>query len=293
MFRPLNSYFRTFVINKRRFHTNNCLYDVYESPRSGYPLIYDEPPITKDKNFLERLKIKYNIFKDNCKLFGEELWDKYYGVRTVSPYEENVMFKFDGSEKSLKQWIVNYDAVYNEGFSTAKLELSPYGTGIFHGVLNTTVPKDGRIVCAGYCNITTIPRYRSFGRKYHYDWTAFNQLVLRVRGDGRCYMINLLHKGHVDITWNHMYNYFMYTRGGPYWQVVTIPFSKFLFSAKGIIQDNQFAMPEGTITNVGITVADKKPGPFRLEIDYIAVRNDECNFEKCAYELLDVSKPAE
>nr|XP_012150092.1 PREDICTED: probable complex I intermediate-associated protein 30, mitochondrial isoform X2 [Megachile rotundata] len=189
MLRPLNSYFRTFIINKRRFHTNNCLYEVYERPRSGYPLVYDEPPITKDKSFREKLKIGYNIFKNDCNLFAQEVRAKFgYGVTAVSPFEENVIFKFDGTEKSLKEWIVNYDSVYNEGFSTAKLELSPSGTGIFHGILNTTVPKDGRLTRSGYCNITTIPKYKSFGRKYYYDWSSFNRLILRVRGDGRCYM---------------------------------------------------------------------------------------------------------
>lgn len=157
-------------------------------------------------------------------------------------------------------------------------------------MLSTTVPKDGRIKKAGYCNITTIPKYKSFGRKYYYDCFNYNQLVLRVRGDGRCYMINLLQTGYFDLTWNDMYNYVMYTRGGPYWQVVKIPFAKFLFSNKGVVQDRQIPMPKEGITNFGITLADKKPGPFRLEIDYIALCHDPFNTESCAYEMYDASK---
>lgn len=289
MLRTLNPYFRAFIINKRKFHTNNCLF-IYEKKKSGYPIIYDEPPITKDKSFIEKLKIAIDLFKEDFKIFVEEVRKSFRLPMDIKDFEE-IILKFDGTERSLKQWIVNYDSVYNEGFSTAKLELSSFGTGIFHGIINTTVPKDGRIRRAGYCNITTIPKFKPFLKtSVYYDWSCFNQLVLRVRGDGRCYIINILQKGYFDLTWNNMYSYVMYTRGGPYWQVMKIPFAKFVFLDKGVVQDHQYEMPLTSISNLGITLADKKPGPFRLEIDYIAVSYDPYNIESCAYELYDVTK---
>ena len=294
MFRQLNPFFRTFVINKRRFHTNNCLFDFYEKPRGGYPLIYDEPPVTQNLSFLEKLKLGYHEFKKECKLFGKEVRDKLHLHPTlVIPNEEEIVLKFDGTVESLKKWVVTCDSDYKEGFSTAKLELSPFGTGVFHGTLNTTVPKDGKTKRAGFCNITTIPKRKSFKRKDYYNWHRYSHLTLRVRGDGRCYMVNLLQKGYFDITWFHTYSYLMYTRGGPYWQDIKIPFSKFVFQEKGTIQDRQYEMPDSFITNIGITLADKKPGPFRLEIDHIGVYWNPLNFESCAYELNDMSKPTE
>ncbi|OAD56813.1 putative complex I intermediate-associated protein 30, mitochondrial, partial [Eufriesea mexicana] len=196
----------------------------------------------------------------------------------------NIIWKFRETEKPLDQWIVNCDGDYHHGYSTAKLELSTYGTGIFHGVLDTRIPKDGVTTNSGYCNITTVPKLKSFKRLDFYNWYQYNELILRIRGDGRCYMLNILPEPLIDITRYLGFHYFVYTRGGPYWQIVRIPFSKFLASLKGEIYENQFRMMAGSVKNFGITVADKKSGPFRLEIDYIAVSNNTNLFETFAYE---------
>ncbi|XP_050589579.1 complex I intermediate-associated protein 30, mitochondrial [Bombus affinis] len=285
IFRILKLRCRNTLIIKRTF---------FEPFRSQYPVVYDKP-IDKHKKLTSSQKLRkvYDLFKSNCKLFIQEIWDNY----SIYPCnfavnEINTIWKFDGTQKSLDQWIVNSDKDYHHGYSAAKLELSSYGTGIFHGILDTRVPKDGRTTNAGYCNITSAPRFRSFVRRYYYDWQHHNEVVLRVRGDGRCYMLNILQKGNMDITQYDCYHYVMYTRGGPYWQIIRVPFSKFVFSSKGQINENQYAMCPNYTTNFGITIADKKPGPFRLEIDYIGVCFNTKNFEDFAYETYKVKDVA-
>jgi hypothetical protein len=59
---------------------------------------------------------------------------------------------------------------------------------------------------------------KSFQREKYLDWCMYNHLVLRVRGDGRSYLLNISTAGYFDITWNDVYHYVLYTRGGPYWQ---------------------------------------------------------------------------
>lgn len=169
-------------------------------------------------------------------------------------------------------------------FHFSRLELSTYGTGIFHGVLDTRVPKDGITTDSGYCNITTVPKLKSFRREDIYDWANYNELVLRIRGDGRCYMLNILQQQMSGVTQYLGFHYFMYTRGGPYWQIVRIPFAKFLAGMRAEIYENQFPMIPQYIKDFGITIADKKSGPFRLEIDYIGICNNSNLFETFAYE---------
>nr|XP_053657429.1 complex I intermediate-associated protein 30, mitochondrial-like isoform X2 [Cherax quadricarinatus] len=126
------------------------------------------------------------------------------------------------SEESLEQWVVTSDKDHNEGFSSASLTLSPTGHGLFSGRINTQVPKDGRVKRAGYCNIRTIRPRKSFKRETYLDWSLYTHLELRVRGDGRSYIINISTAGYFDIMWNDIYTYALYTRGGPHWQVTRV-----------------------------------------------------------------------
>lgn len=166
--------------------------------------------------------------------------------------------------------------------------MSPSGTGIFSGILSTRLPKDGKIKNTGYCNITTTPKQISFKRNVYHDWTNYTHLILRIRGDGRCYGLNISTSGMFDLTWNDMYQYIVHTRGGPYWQYVKIPFSKFVFTSKGKVQDKQVAIFLNEVRNFGFTLADDVPGHFRLEIDYIGLEHDEYQLEEFAYESYDV-----
>lgn len=116
--------------------------------------------------------------------------------------------------------------------------------------------------------LNTNPLSQSFfNRIKHYDWSSFNTLHLRVRGDGRPWMINIGTETYFSHQKNDIYCYFMYTRGGPYWQevkvsstnlritnmhqpsplnrylpVLQIPFSKFFLTSCGRVQDSQHSL---------------------------------------------------
>ena len=59
---------------------------------------------------------------------------------------------------------------------------------------------------------------KSFNRQIPYDWSHYNTLMLRLRGDGRPYMVVLQMDREYDLMWFDQYHYPLWTRGGPYWQ---------------------------------------------------------------------------
>jgi hypothetical protein len=59
------------------------------------------------------------------------------------------------SQKDLENWVVTCDSDNGEGFSSCQLTLSPQSCGLFNGVLDLRVPKDGKMKRAGYCSIRT------------------------------------------------------------------------------------------------------------------------------------------
>ncbi|KAK4884021.1 hypothetical protein RN001_000292 [Aquatica leii] len=229
--------------------------------------------------------------KQEIALWSEEMKESFESDPCLEfrQGETDVAWRFE-SEKSLEKWVVTSDSDHNEGFSKCSLTLSKHGKGLFSGVLNTELPKDGRIKRAGYCNMKSMRARKSFKRDTHLDWTPYNILVLKVKGDGRSYMLNISTKGFFDITWNDTFNYVLYTRGGPYWQVSKIPFSKFIFSSKGRVQDKQFAIPLNRIASFGISAGDKINGPFSLEIDYIGLEFNPNHVEEFAYEMYETDR---
>lgn len=226
--------------------------------------------------------------REEFALFNQEWKEKLASDPLVvfRPGETDVVFNFE-SEKDLDRWVVTTDKDHNEGFTEAKLELSSAGFGCFHGTLESRVPKDGRIKRSGYANIRSVRLRKSFKRDAFYDWEQYNTLVMRVRGDGRSYLINLASEGYFDILWNDIYHYVLFTRGGPHWQYVRIPFSKFFLASKGRVQDSQGPVPLNRISSLGFSVGARggHEGQFRLEFDYIGVEYDPSHREEFAYEM--------
>ncbi|GFT68755.1 complex I intermediate-associated protein 30, mitochondrial [Nephila pilipes] len=189
----------------------------------------------------------------------------------------------------LQKWRIGSDKIHNEGNSEFSFEVNDRGKGVFHGFIDTNPPKDGKNRFAGYCGIKSVKKKKSFLRDDWFDWTAFTHLEMRIRGDGRNYMVNLGLGMYYDVNWFDTFTYVLHTRGGPYWEVIRIPFSKFFLTNKGRIHDRPQPVPLDKVNSVGITSATVS-GPFHLEIDYIGCHRDESHKEKTAYELYTIPK---
>ncbi|XP_013192102.1 complex I intermediate-associated protein 30, mitochondrial isoform X2 [Amyelois transitella] len=224
----------------------------------------------KEVSTLEHIKLGYKEIKQEFQLLKQEIREFIVTdpLLVARPGETDLIWCFNKPEV-LEKFVTTSDSDHNEGYSSCKLEMSSAGRARFHGNLDLRVPKDGRIKKAGYCAMRSARIRKSFKRESTYDWNLYNTLVLKIRGDGRSYLLNISCEGYYDITWNDIYHYVLYTRGGPYWQLTKIPFSKFVLGSKGRLQDKQSRMRLDRITHFGIACGDKIPGKFDLEIEYV------------------------
>ncbi|KAF4105938.1 complex I intermediate-associated protein 30, mitochondrial [Onychostoma macrolepis] len=198
--------------------------------------------------------------------------------------QTRVQWEFRGPE-SLNQWVVSSDQEIG-GRSEAYIKLGKNNTScLLYGTLCSTPPRDGETRYSGYCTLRSKQSLASFDRKKHFDWSSFNTLHMRIRGDGRPWMVNVSTETFFSHQKDDIYSYFLYTRGGPYWQDVKIPFSKFFLSSRGRIQDSQHVVWLDKVKSIGFTLGDKADGPFQLEIDFIGLCNDLAHSEEFAYEL--------
>lgn len=104
-------------------------------------------------------------------------------------------------------------------------------------------------------------------------------------------MVNIYTDPYFSHQKDDLYSYFMFTRGGPYWEEIKIPFSKFFISSRGRVQDNQHPVWLDKIRTLGFTIGDKVDGPFQLEIDFIGLLKDRAHREEFAYETYDKNTP--
>ncbi|RZF40364.1 hypothetical protein LSTR_LSTR008794 [Laodelphax striatellus] len=238
-----------------------------------------------DLNTVQHIWRGMNMLKDEVRMWKDEVSE---AVKTdplfLFPGNVDKVFKFN-EPNALHSWIATADQDNKDGYSSCEFFIDENQKGVFQGFLTQTVPKDGERTRAGYCNLKSVKKRKSFKRESKFEWGMYTHLVLRVRGDGRSYMINLHTPGYYDVFWNDLYQFVLYTRGGPYWQVSKIPFSKFFLSSKGKIQDFQYGPSLDDITNISFTMVDKIEGPFKLEIDYIGVELDPNHSETSAYEM--------
>jgi len=247
-----------------------------------------------NKNPKKAFKDAFKTVSDEIRLFAKEMKEADFvsGGLDALPSMGGRRKEWDfQTEADMAEWILTKDSDWGEGYSAAEFSLSPLGHAVWRGDLSTRVPADGRTQAAGYVNIASKKRRLSFAReKLMEDWGYFSHLTMNIRGDGRRYMLNIQVKRDFDILWNDRWHYPIYTRGGPYWQYVKIPWSKFYLGSRGVLQDKQFKIPlECGVVGISLTLMDQISGPFQLELKDVSLMVDHGNDgEEFAYEMYKI-----
>jgi NADH dehydrogenase [ubiquinone] 1 alpha subcomplex assembly factor 1 len=165
----------------------------------------------------------------------------------------SLLFGFD-TERDTQHWISVNDSVMG-GRSDGAFRIQEAGVLEFYG--NLSLENRG-----GFASIRS--------RKANLDVADVDSLTLRVRGDGRTYYLS------VYVPTNRMaysYRAKFDTEAGR-WQEIRLPLKAFQATWFGRKQPNAPEINGADIRSLGFTLADKKAGPFKLDVDWIGAASN-------------------
>lgn len=158
----------------------------------------------------------------------------------------------DFSKDDMLDWRVVDDGVMG-GLSKGKLSIPKDGTAKFEGTLS--LENNG-----GFSSIRT-------AKMGPLDLSKHSGLAIRVKGDGRTYQLRLESDARYRGSWAVSFKADFQTKDGE-WTVVEVPFSAFEGGWRGRDLPDATLNP-AKIERMGVILADKNPGSFALEIDWI------------------------
>ena len=159
------------------------------------------------------------------------------------------LFDF-GKTDSANEWQIVNDGVMG-GISQSQIKITPEKTIEFFGRLS--LENNG-----GFAS------FRS--KSKNLNLKKGDTLALRARGDGREYSLNLYTQKRLMA-----FSYrAMFTTNKDEWIEVRIPIDRFVATSYGQVVNDATLDPK-EIDGLGILLGDKKPGNFKLEIEWIKV----------------------
>lgn len=186
-----------------------------------------------------------------------------------SPWQREMRMATLKSPEDLKGWLVGCDKDIG-GFSEAHLEVTKNGTGRFYGQLSLDLPNNEDVEKSGYAGIRTKTKPGSIFGTPVWDTCLFDYLALKVKGDERKYFVNIQTDGFLP---TDLYQHRLFLKTPGEWETVLIPFKDFILTNQGFIQEDQIEMFREKVKNVGVSIIDRKSGPFELEIESISAVN--------------------
>jgi monofunctional biosynthetic peptidoglycan transglycosylase len=171
-------------------------------------------------------------------------------LQAVAEQTLRPLFDFAGPEAA-QQWQVVNDGVMG-GVSDGRFRITHKNTLEFYGTLS--LENNG-----GFTSVRTKPA--------DLDIKAGDELVIRVKGDGREYVLNLYTKSRRMA--------FSYRATLPTvkneWTEVAVPLEEFIPTSFGRRVQGMGPVEPSEITSIGFMLSDKKAGPFEMQIEWVKV----------------------
>ena len=160
------------------------------------------------------------------------------------------LFEFSSPEAAQKWQAVN-DGVMG-GVSDGRFQVTEEGTLEFSGTLS--LENNG-----GFASVRSKP--------VELDIKAGDAIVVRVKGDGREYVLNLYTKSRQMA---FSYRAPLPTKQNE-WTEVAVPLKDFIPTAFGRRVQGMGPVEPSQINGLGLMLADKKPGTFQMQVEWVKV----------------------
>ena len=164
-----------------------------------------------------------------------------------------VLFDFTGVDAA-KEWQAVNDGVMG-GVSEGKFKITDKKTIEFFGTLS--LANNG-----GFASV------RTKGKKLGLE--KGDTLVVKVRGDGREYELNL-YVPTIQIAYSYRT---VFQTEKDEWVEIKLPLDKFYATSFGQVVKNAGQVNPATVNGIGFVLSDKKAGPFKMEIEWVKVERD-------------------
>jgi monofunctional biosynthetic peptidoglycan transglycosylase len=165
-----------------------------------------------------------------------------------STERKQMIFAFDNPQDR-EPWSAVNDNVMG-GVSDGRVRITDRGTLEFFGSIS--LENNG-----GFASIRS--------RRDDMDLSSFDGLLIRVRGDGKRYDLNL--RTNVRIMAGSYRAKFDTNKN--VWQEIYVPFSEFVPTSFGRVRNDLPALDPSKIRSFGFLISDKQAGPFSLEVEWI------------------------
>ena len=161
-----------------------------------------------------------------------------------------VLFDFTGVDAA-KEWQAVNDGVMG-GVSEGKFKITDKKTMEFFGMLS--LANNG-----GFASV------RTKGKKLGLE--KGDTLVVKVRGDGREYELNL-YVPTIQIAYSYRT---VFQTEKDEWVEIKLPLDTFYATSFGQVVKNAGQVNPATVNGIGFVLSDKKAGPFKMEIEWVKV----------------------
>jgi len=158
---------------------------------------------------------------------------------------------FDFREASTSDWIIVNDGVMG-GLSRSEFVDSGEGHASFRGLVS--LENNGGFASVRARIPTRLP-------------ASTRAVVLRVRGDGRTYQLRF----RTDLNFDGISYKAEFDTAADEWLEIELPITSFEPTFRGRTPRNAAPLSPDDIRQVGLMVADKQAGPFRLDVASISI----------------------